>query len=153
MDYKIIERSEMKVVGINYPDAESQYDLILYQWIALSARSHLIQHKISPHILYGVWHRADKSSDDLPSYLVGFEVAEFENIPEGMMGFTVPGGRYGSMLQKGYLNYGKAYGQLMKWIKESDLEFRKPWTATLEIYDTSKEIGDNFEVRICEPIA
>lgn len=153
MDSKIIEKSEIKVVGINYPDAEQQYDLIVYQWIALSAKSHQIKHKVNPHILYGVWHRENKSANDLPSYLVGFEVSQFEEIPEGMMGITVPASRYGMMVQKGYLNYGKSYGQLMKWIKESELEFRKPWTATLEIYDTTKAIGEDYEVQICEPIA
>jgi AraC family transcriptional regulator len=152
MDLKVIELPEIKVIGINYPDAESQYDLIVYQWIALSAKSHLIKNKVTPNILYGIWHREDKSPSDMPSYLVGFEVDRIDEIPEGMIGFAVPASRYGMMVQKGYLNYGKSYGQLMKWIKESDLEFKKPWTATLEIYDTTKDIGDGYEVQICEPI-
>jgi predicted transcriptional regulator YdeE len=149
LEAKVVQREAFKVVGVQLPDAGEDPGLILYAWVALCPKAQLIRNQVQPHLLYGIWYR--ESDTDKHCYLVGVEVSELEDVPEGLVAFTVPAGKFVTVTHKG--NVGKiaaTYDAIMEWMKETGAEHSD--AATFEVYDTRQQIGGDYEVVIHEPI-
>ena len=151
-DFGIIELPECTIVGVNYPLAGERPDLILYGWTKAAARLTDVEGKVSPHVLYAVWHRPDGRAATPPQYLIGVEVSQGSELAEGLMALTIPAGRHAAVRQHGHLDFGRSYDALHQWVAAQGLSYRAPQAPTVEIYDTSQPLGADFEVLIAEPV-
>jgi AraC family transcriptional regulator len=149
MDVTVVEREAFKVVGVELTGADKRAYLIMYAWIALGPKLQLVKKQLRPHVLYGIWHRQPNADDH--SYLVGVEVSEFTEVPDGMEAYTVPASSYAVFTHKGSVGRIPAtYAKIREWLKESGAEHNE--AATFEVYDTAQVISDKYEVAIHEPI-
>ena len=149
MEPKIVSRDAIKLVGIEFEDSFEKAYLIMNMWVALGPKLHLIKHPVEPHILYGVWHTKPGASK--PVYLVGVQVTAFEDIPDGMVGLTVPAGRFVMLAHQGNMGaVGATYEAIMKWMHDTGAQHNE--AATLEVYDTTQPLSDDYRVPIYEPI-
>ncbi|MGE5674752.1 MAG: GyrI-like domain-containing protein [Mycobacterium leprae] len=145
---EVRELGELKIVGVELPNADPRAHLILYLWGKLAARMPEVEGPIDPHILYGVWHRKGRTT---PSYILGVQVSAVGVLPEGLVSVHVPAYRYGTVTLKGAPDFGRAYEQLERYIKANHREL-VPADATVEIYDTRQEVSDEYTVTLCQPI-
>jgi RNA polymerase sigma factor (sigma-70 family) len=145
----IARKPSFRVVGVELSDAGAVPYLILYSWVALCARLRRVKAKVDPHILYGVWYR--KPGAEVASYVVGVEVAESGEPPDGMVAYTVPESTYVVVRHKGSIGRISAtYESIWKWMAETRSEHHE--AATFEVYDTTQPLSDDYEVPIYEPI-
>lgn len=92
MSIKIIERSRFTVVGLRYRGKNEQGE-IPQLWRDLGPRSGEIQNMVDNTAAYGISANIDKETGAF-DYIAGFEVSSAEAVPEGMVAFDVPDGRY-----------------------------------------------------------
>lgn len=91
MSVKIVERPEFIVVGLKYRGKSEQGE-IPQLWQALGPRSGEIE-MVDDTAAYGISANIDQETGEF-DYVAGFEVSSAEDVPEGMVAFEVPGGRY-----------------------------------------------------------
>lgn len=138
MDYKVIERNEIKLVGmmkrIVMPD-----NTIPQLWEEFNKRFAEIKNTVSM-ACYGV---ADNMANETYSFdeTVGVEVSSFENVPEGMITKIIAPKKYlvftfkGFMVGKnGEMNLSKAYEDIYGNILPS-LDFEIDNDFNFELYD------------------
>ena len=92
MGIKIVERGEFTVVGMKYR-GRNENNEIPQMWEAFGPRVCEIKNMVTDHLAYGISANMDKDSGEF-DYIAGFEVSSVEDVPEGMVSFQVPGGKY-----------------------------------------------------------
>jgi AraC family transcriptional regulator len=92
MEIKIIERLPFTVVGLKYRGKNEQGE-IPQLWGRMGPRTGEIQNLVDDTAAYGISANMDMETGEF-DYIAGFEVSNAEGVPEGMVAFEVPGGRY-----------------------------------------------------------
>ena len=92
MGIKIVERGAFTVVGLKYR-GKNENNEIPQLWRVLGLRTGEIENLADNTAAYGISANMDKESSEF-DYIAGFEVSSTEGLPEGMVAFEVPGGRY-----------------------------------------------------------
>jgi AraC family transcriptional regulator len=92
MELKIVEKAGFAVVGLKYRGKNENYE-IPQVWQALGPRTGEIENLADHTAAYGISADVDHSAGEF-SYIAGFEVSNAEDVPEGMVAFEVPAGKY-----------------------------------------------------------
>lgn len=92
MEIKIVERSGFTVIGLKYRGKNEQGE-IPQLWGAMGPRTGEIGNLVDDTAAYGISANADMETGAF-DYIAGYEVSSAEEVPEGMVAFEVPGGRY-----------------------------------------------------------
>jgi AraC family transcriptional regulator len=92
MSIKIAERPKFTVVGLKYRGKNEQGE-IPQLWQALGPRTGEIQNMVDDKAAYGISANIDNETGEF-DYIAGYEVSSTEEVPEGMVAFQVPAGRY-----------------------------------------------------------
>jgi AraC family transcriptional regulator len=92
MEPRIVEKSGFTVVGLRY-HGKNENSEIPQVWDALHTRIGEIKNLVTDRIAYGISANMDPETGEF-DYIAGFEVSSTEDIPEGMIHFDVPGGKY-----------------------------------------------------------
>ena len=92
MEPNIVRRKGFTVVGMKYR-GKNENNEIPQMWQELGPRVEEIKDMVGPQVAYGISANMDMASGDF-DYIAGFEVSSAETVPEGMVSFEVPGGKY-----------------------------------------------------------
>lgn len=92
MSIKIVEKPEFTVVGLKYRGKNEQGE-IPRLWQDLGPRTGEIENMVSATAAYGISANMDRETGEF-DYVAGYEVSSAEKVPEGMVAFPVPGGKY-----------------------------------------------------------
>ena len=92
MEPRIVERAAFTVTGMMVRGKAGSNE-IPQMWEALNPRVHEIQGRTGEDVAYGISTNMDEQSGEF-DYIGGFEVGRGQEIPEGMVRFEVPGGKY-----------------------------------------------------------
>lgn len=92
MEPKIVSRERFTVIGMKYR-GKNESNEIPQLWQELGPRVEEIKNIVGPHVAYGICANMDMASGEF-DYIAGFEVSSAEKVPEGLVSFELPGGRY-----------------------------------------------------------
>lgn len=95
--------------------------------------------------VYSVY--TDYESDFTKPYTVilACKVANLDTIPEGMVGKTIPGGKFTVFTAKGDLAKGAVVSE---WLKIWNMKLERKYTADFEVYGAKAQNPENAEVDI-----
>ena len=104
-----------------------------------------IQNKAS-HDVYSVF--TDYESDFRGRYraIIGHKVKTVENVPEGLIAWKIPEGKYQKFISKGKMP--NAIVDSWKEIWEKDAELNRAYRADFEVYTEKSNQGNQSEVEI-----
>ena len=138
MEYKIIKREEIKLVGTLYHTAMKTAQGIPRLWDnEFIPRAHEIKHVVNQNC-YGLELYPDNFMETWQfTYMASFEVSKLENIPINMFGVTLPAATYAVFTVKGKLKPDKIKETSQKiyneWLPSSEYTFAYPYD--FEFYD------------------
>lgn len=136
MGIQVVEKEEIKVVGISWNGSYSQMETIPVLFNELGKRLNEIANKTDEPVLIAPFH----SRETEITYYVTAPVEKLEEIPDGMIGFTIPRKNYVYANHKGKLeDVEKTYQQIFAWMEEYGYEHDHQ-ALSLEIYK-----GENQE--------
>lgn len=92
MEPRIVTRSAFTVVGMKV-HGKNESNEIPKMWDALHPRACEIKDRIDDRVAFGVSANMDENTGAF-DYVAGFQVSSAEELPEGMVRFDVPGGKY-----------------------------------------------------------
>jgi len=157
MDYKIIERNEIKLVGM-MEKIVMPNNTIPKLWEEFNKRFIEIKNVVGEIACYGV---ADNMSTEVYSFdeTVAKEVSSFKDIPEGMITKIIPARKYLVFTHKGLIvgkngemNLNKTYEDIYSKIIPS-LDFEVDSSFNFELYDERfSHDSDESEFDIYVPI-
>jgi AraC family transcriptional regulator len=131
MKPKIVNISAFAVVGMKYR-GKNENNEIPQMWQAFGPRVREIKNIVDDRVAYGISANVDESTGDF-DYVAGFQVSTAEDIPEGMVHFEVPGGKYAvfsTTLPRIGETFHNAYHT---WLPESD--YQPAGGPEFELYD------------------
>jgi predicted transcriptional regulator YdeE/DNA-binding transcriptional MerR regulator len=135
MEPKIVSQPAFTVVGMKYR-GKNENNEIPQLWQAFGPRMGEVQHKVAPEVAYGVCSTFDEQSGEF-DYVAGFEVDSTAGIPEGMVSFEVPGGKY-AIFTCTLPTIGEAYKYAFEtWLPQSG--HRRADRPDFELYDEKFE--------------
>ena len=104
-----------------------------------------IPNKIGKEI-YAIY--MDYESDYLGKYttVIGYKVADLENIPEGLVGKTIKSGQFQKFVAKGPISTAVPETWQQIWNQEQSIN--RSYRADFEIYGAKSQNGDNSEVNV-----
>jgi AraC family transcriptional regulator len=147
MKPKIVSRPAFVVVGLKVR-GKNENNEIPQLWQAFGPRVREIQNIVDDRVAYGISVNMDESTGEF-DYVAGFEVSASEEIPEGMVRFEVPGGKYAvsaTTLPKIGETFHNAYHT---WLPESG--YQAAGGPELEVYDErfdSEDPNSEFDLYI-----
>ncbi|WP_066064699.1 GyrI-like domain-containing protein [Neobacillus soli] len=119
MGIQVVEKEEMKVVGISWNGTYPQMGTIPSLFTKLEERLEEIYHQTKEPVLIAPFH----SRETEITYYVTTPVGKIEEIPEGMVGFTIPRKNYVSTIHRGGLREVKnTYLKMYSWMREYGYE-------------------------------
>ncbi|MDQ1146383.1 AraC family transcriptional regulator [Bacillus sp. SORGH_AS 510] len=130
MGIQVIEKEEMKVVGISWTGTYSETSTIPSLFNKMEARLQEVPYQTKDPVLIAPFHSRETEF----TYYVTTPVEKLDAIPEGMIGFTIPSKNYVFTT-----HYGKpeevenTYHRLLNWMKEYGYE-QDHHALSLEIY-------------------
>ena len=77
--------------------------------------------------------------------VLGCRVESLGDVPEGMVGFSFAGGKYGKLTAKGDLTKGLIY---QEWVKIWGMDLKRAYTADFEVYGEKAQNPNEAEVDI-----
>jgi AraC family transcriptional regulator len=92
MQPRIVDHPAFTVVGLKV-HGKNENNEIPRMWEALNPRVGEIKHRVDNDVAYGISTNLDEQSGAF-DYIAGFAVGRTEEIPDGMVHFQVPGGKY-----------------------------------------------------------
>jgi predicted transcriptional regulator YdeE len=115
MEIQVLEKEEIKVVGISRNGTYSQLDTIPDLIDEAKKRLEEVPNQTNDSILIAPFHSRETEF----TYYVTTAVENFENVPEGMVGFTIPRKNYVCTTHKGSLEeVENTYRQMLVWMQE-----------------------------------
>jgi AraC family transcriptional regulator len=130
MDIQVIEKKEMKVVGISWNGNYSEFKEIPRLFNVMEERLEEIDFQTEEPILVAPFHSRETEF----TYYVTKPVEKIETIPVGMVGFTIPSKNYCVSTHNGRLEeVENTYHQMFMWMKEYGYE-QDHHALSLEIY-------------------
>jgi AraC family transcriptional regulator len=92
MEPRIVEMTGFSVVGLKY-HGKNENNEIPQVWVAFYPRIGEIKNMVTDRTAFGISAGMDPTTGEF-DYVAGFEVSSCEDVPEGMVCFDVPSGRY-----------------------------------------------------------
>lgn len=152
MEPKILELDEMDVIGIKCTTTMKE-NTIPQLWDRYNKIHDTIPNKVdSPCLGICVYIDMDKCTEDTYfDYIAATCVSSFDNIPEGMMSYTIPKGKFACFTHKGSLDtLDKTYNYIFGvWANETECEIDQ--RDQIELYDDRFKWGQpesEFEILI-----
>lgn len=130
MEIKVREKEEMKVVGISWTGSYSQAGAIPKLFVEMENRLQEVPNKTGEPVLIAPFHSRETEF----TYYVTAPVEKVEQIPEGMVAFTIPRKNYVVATHIGGPGeVENTYLKMFSWMKEYgyDQDFH---ALSLEIY-------------------
>ena len=159
MDFKIVKRDEIKLVGVLYHTSMKTEKGIPGLWEAeFITRAKEIKYVVNRNC-YGLELYPDNFMETWQfTYMASFEVSKLEDIPINMFGVTLPSATYAVFTVKGKLQpekikatFDRIYNE---WLPASEYTFAHPYD--FEFYDNEngrfKPNDENSEIYIYLPI-
>ncbi len=144
---QVIEKEEMKVVGISWNGTYSQTQSIPGLFTIMEERLAEVSYQTKEPIFVAPFHSRETEF----TYYVTTPVEKIDAIPEGMVGFTIPSKNYVVTSHKGRPeDVENTYLRLFSWMEEYGYEHDQQ-ALSLEIYNEAPKqrnaSGDlNFEI-------
>lgn len=130
MAIKVVEKEELKVVGLSWSGTYSQADKIPSLFHLMEERLKEVPFQTKEPVLIAPFHSRESEF----TYYVTTPVEEFKNIPEGMVGFSIPAKYYVCTTHKGSPEeVENTYQRLFSWMEEYGYE-QDLQALSLEIY-------------------
>jgi AraC family transcriptional regulator len=130
MDIQVIEKKEMKVVGISWNGNYSQFKEIPQLFNVMEKRLEEIDFQTKDPVLVAPFHSRETEF----TYYVTKPVEKIETVPDGMVAFTIPCKNYCVSTHKGRPEeVENTYEQMFTWMKEYGYE-QDHHALSLEIY-------------------
>lgn len=119
MSIKVVEKDELKVVGIPWAGTFSEAQSIPTLFRKMEDRKEEVSCLTNEPVVIAPFH----SRETELTYYVTKPVGEIENVPDGMVGFSIPRKNYVCTTHKGSLKeVADTYQQLITWMKEYGYE-------------------------------
>ena len=129
----MIKRDAFNIVGLLYRGKNENQE-IPQLWGQFGPKWKAIKHTLNHEICYGVMDNYDSSSGEF-DYVAAMEVERLEDIPEGMVGWEIPGQTY-AVFPCTLPEVKEAYDfALQKWLPES--AYVHTGGIEFELYDES----------------
>ncbi|MCM3566934.1 GyrI-like domain-containing protein [Neobacillus mesonae] len=130
MGVKVVEKEEIKVVGISWNGTYGEMDKIPGLFQTLEQRLDEVSFQAKEPVLIAPFHGRESEF----TYYVTTPVEEVKEIPEGMVGFTIPSKYYVCTTHKGsFKEVENTYSKLFAWMEEYGYE-QDHQALGLEIY-------------------
>jgi AraC family transcriptional regulator len=131
MDIQVVEKEEIKVVGISWNGTYSQTSTIPKLFEEMEARLEEVAYQTNESVLIAPFH----SRETEITFYVTTPVERIENIPEGMVGFTIPSKNYVFATHRGRPEeIENTYLQILAWMREYGYE-QDLQALSIEIYN------------------
>lgn len=138
MEPRIVERSAFTVIGMKVR-GKNEHGEIPKLWETLGPRVHEIKNMLENGVAYGISANMDENSGEF-DYVAGFEVSSPRDIPEGMVRFDVPRGRY-AIFRTTLPRIGETFTQAYQtWLPQSG--YQPTGGPELELYDEAFDPQD-----------
>jgi len=127
---QVVEKEEIKVVGISWNGTYSQAGSIPELFSKLEQHLEDIPYKTNEPVLIAPFHNRETEL----TYYVTTPVEQIEEVPEGLVGFTIPRKNYVCTSHVGRPeDIEKTYSRLHTWMEEYGYE-RDYQALSLEVY-------------------
>lgn len=138
MDAKIVTKSAFTVVGMKYHGNDTQE--LPNLWRKFGPRVNEVKQVLNPEISYGVTPSFDEESGVF-DYIAGVEVSSSTDVPQGMLSFRVPEGKY-AVFTTTLPTFLDTFNTIMKvWLPETGNR-RVPGGIEFELYDEKFDPSD-----------
>jgi predicted transcriptional regulator YdeE len=115
LEIQVIEKNEMKVVGLSWNGTYSQLNTIPQLFEEMEARRGEVTYQTNESVVIAPFHSRETEF----TYYVTTPVERIENVPDGMVGFTIPRKNYVCTTHMGSLiEFEDTYRQMLLWMKE-----------------------------------
>ena len=119
MDIQVVEKEEIKVVGISWNGTYSQTSTIPQLFEEMEARLEEVAYQTNESVLIAPFHSRETEF----TYYVTTPVERIDNIPDGMVGFTIPRKNYVYATHHGKPDeVENTYLRIFSWMKEYGYE-------------------------------
>ncbi len=149
----IVEKPEFKIVGLKCTTTMSTNSIHLL-WENFNKRCSEVKNGYNLWVGVCPWAECENFDNDTPfEYIAGRAVENFDDVPEGMMTWTVPAAKYAVFTHKGCLeSLSETYKYIYcVWAEETDMVLDK--ADQLEIYDERFKFGqEDSEFDILIPV-
>ncbi|MEH6905988.1 MULTISPECIES: GyrI-like domain-containing protein [Neobacillus] len=140
MSIQVIEKEEMKVVGISWNGTYSQINTIPNLFKEMISRLEEVSYQTKEPVLIAPFH----SRETELTYYVTAPVEKIEEIPEGMVGFTIPSKNYVFATHRGSQEeVENTYKKIYSWMGEYGYE-QDHNALSIEVY---KEEYDHLNAK------
>ncbi|MDN3015260.1 GyrI-like domain-containing protein [Paenibacillus sp. BSR1-1] len=130
MGIQVVEKEEIKVVGISWSGTYSEGEIIPSLFKKMENRLSEVPNQTVEPVLIAPFHSRETEF----TYYVTKPVEKIETIPEGMVGFSIPRKNYVVGVHKGTQEEVKnTYLQMFEWMKEYGYE-QDHHALSLEVY-------------------
>jgi len=144
MAIQVVEKDEMKVVGLSWTGTYSQVSTIPSLFNKMEDRLHEVCHQTNDSVTIAPFHSRETEF----TYYVTKPVEKIADVPEGMLGFTIPGKNYVFTTHVGKPEeVENTYHQMFTWMEEYGYE-QDHQALGLEIYHEYKHLHPTGDVHI-----
>ena len=149
MEPKIVERGGFTIIGMKYR-GKNENSEIPRMWEILNPRACEIKDRVDDRVAYGISANMDESTGTF-DYIAGFEVSHAEEIPEEMVRFEIPGGKY-AVFRTTLPQLGETFMYAYRtWVPQSG--YQLTGRPDFEVYDKAFDPHDpNSEFDVYVPI-
>ncbi|OIK14143.1 hypothetical protein BIV60_12255 [Bacillus sp. MUM 116] len=131
MEVKVVEKEELKVVGIAWNGNYSEIMKIPSLFNVMEDRLCEVQNKTNEPVLIAPFHSRETEF----TYFVTAPVEEIKEVPDGMVGFTIPRKNYVFTTHKGRAEeIENTYKKIFAWMKDYGYE-QDHQALSLEVYN------------------
>lgn len=140
MDIQVIEREEKQVVGISWNGTYSQMKSIPGLFTVFKGRIKEIPYQTQESVVIAPFHTRETEI----TYYITTPVEKIEEIPEGMVGFTIPRKNFVFTTHKGRIeDVENTYHKIFAWMKEYGYE-QDHYALCLEIFKEKYKLQNAF---------
>ncbi|MBV7504664.1 GyrI-like domain-containing protein [Bacillus sp. sid0103] len=140
MSIQVIEKEEMKVVGISWNGTYSQIHTLPSLFKEMLNRLEEVSYQTNEPVLIAPFHSRETEF----TYYVTTPVKKIEEVPEGMVGFTIPSKNYVFATHHGSLEeVDNTYKKIYFWMEEYGYE-QDHNALSIEVYkEEHKQLNAN----------
>lgn len=143
----IIMKPELHLVGISYCGPYSSFpDEAIRLQTEFLARKHELNDAVRTSVLYSPYF----GNEAFATYWACYEVQHIEELPPGMVQFTIPAHRY-AMVACGSKRIGEGYEQLFAWINEQKLQ-KDENAVSIELFYIDEQHWEEEPVELLIPL-
>jgi predicted transcriptional regulator YdeE len=149
LEIQVLEKEELKVVGISWSGTYSQLNNIPELFDVMKERIDEVPNQTKDSVLIAPFH----SRETELTYYVTTPVEKLEDVPEGMVGFTIPRKNYVYSSHKGSLDeVENTYREMLVWMQEYGYDL-DDHALSLEIFNqTSLKNDGSLQLELYLPV-